>query len=381
MVHRRTFVAVVSASAASAVAAVIGGQSTGQGLARSWEPASLPLRPTDDGVPTSSRAPMRVSALPIPTTTIAVPARTLPAVTMIAFASVETVRVTHPRGFRVSVQFDGRVFEPMDRVIISLSGDHSVVGTSVTNDIPPLPSSVSYDLPDAFGTEEEAEVVVPIPLTVRQSYPADGVDAPLPVTLTIVDADGRELATSRWPVRTTPVSVWGGEVAAAWSATDVSVITASGAVAGAYRYPAIITCRSVGPASIPAGSTITVVVDDALLEQHQVRGVREHAESAATAGRGDWPASAYSVRYSVDGRDRRAVILLKQEIPPGTAIEVRLEAIPRPTPTLGTTVRAVATLAGPDSPDHFPRRTGRYTAADVTSGGAPLSPRVVAGKI
>ncbi|MWV75007.1 hypothetical protein [Rathayibacter rathayi] len=314
------------------------------------------------------------------------------------FALNQVMQINNPAQFKVSIQFDGRLFAADDTAMLSYLDKYETASTVITLADPPALSSVTYDIPDIFNGTSTASTTILFPLTVVDRYPEEGVDHPLPLILTILARDGSELARAEWLPDDTrvPVSAWGAEVTAVWSETGV--VDGVKTTVSKYRYPSTICCMSTGPHPIPAGSTLAIELDSLVLEScavQRIATIASTASAATTIAPGDlgiavvspltqapWPATSYLVMLEETEGRLRMTITLNDEVPAGAAVEVTLRAVEIPAiPVITSVTYASAFLAGPAQDGYWQRATRKYLVTDLTGSGTPRITNVAQGEI
>jgi hypothetical protein len=141
-------------------------------------------------------------------------------------------------------------------------------------------------------------------------YPDDLVAQPAPLRVDVQGADGRRLANqvlSHPSGRDTPP--WGATLGAGWKEVALGE-------AGATSWPALVTLLSTGPAAIPAGASVRVLLDGAAFADLAVTG-------AVTSDGGSFPGSA---RADVIDRFARTTWTSDADLPAGRRVSLLLTA-------------------------------------------------------
>lgn len=372
--------------------------------------AAAPNASADPALATTTGATPMVSMVAGAPNTMAIVSSDYTARSTVPFSLSQLVELSNPSSFRVLVQFDSRLFTPGEIAVSSYGEHYEISPTAVDLAEAPTPSTVRYELPDVFNGASVATVNLSLPLTAIDRYPNEGLDTPMSLSLVIASIEGTELARVEWAVTEAPAPVvaWGAEVTAIW--TDTQVVNGGTNESTRYRYPAALQCSSVGPASIPVGSTFTVEMDGSVISSCGVGQIRTSAISAsptaelATLDAGQsvasdplpaagaaviapierpvWPTATYSITSETANNVVRTSVSLNQEIPAGTAIEIALEVqTVTGEPTISTITYATAFLSGPSDNAYWQRNTGKYLVNDLTASGTPQVTGVAEGKI
>ncbi|AJM77520.1 hypothetical protein C5C66_05150 [Rathayibacter toxicus] len=375
MVTRRQFFVTLASTSATAAFAVAAPQA-------SADPAVA------HAVNAANATAQRVSFVSGEANMIKVASANFAAYSSVPFVQSHAVQFTNPVPFRVAIEFDRRIFNAGDTAVVSCGERYHAATTTLTAGEGQSPSHLQYDVPDIFDGRADAAVLLALPLTMQDIYPADGVDAPLPLVLSIFDDKDVELARREWKVTETKdlTTVWGAELTASWAST--AVIDGVRTNPNGYRYPSALRCSSVGPHAIPVGSTLTIELDNTVLGSCTVAQVTSTSlvasatAQAATTAAGSvvapapastpWAADAYAVESATQDHVLRTKITFMREIPAGSAVAIDLAVSQKSgNPTTTSFVYASAALAGPSGDDHWQRATGKYLVKDVIGLGNP----------
>lgn len=136
------------------------------------------------------------------------------------------MRLSRPGAIRVVVRYDSRLFAAADGAVVAHGDHYEFCPTDVSEQRPPAQSTVSYAVPDLSDGDSAPLLCVGVPLTVRVAYPAENIDAPLPIQVTILDEAGAELASVEWAAAESPAGApaWGVELAATWASIGDTAI-------------------------------------------------------------------------------------------------------------------------------------------------------------
>ncbi|PPF24654.1 hypothetical protein C5D07_04525 [Rathayibacter tritici] len=346
-------------------------------------PVVLAVAVADPAAAATASAPPALAATiePGEVTTLSFPSADFAKRRSVAYSLSEQVRLSRPSAFRVVVEYDSRLFSAMESVVVSHGDHYESCPTERSQQQPPNRSSVSYSVPDLSDGDSSPLLCVGVPLTTRDAYPEENIDAPLPISVTIQDEAGAVLASVEWSADEAPAAAaaWGVELDASW-----------GTVGGpdsrsTYRVPRSIRCTSVGPAAVPAGSVLTVDLDARVIAACSVAGVTPvPAQLQGDDGSGrpnalvPWDSSALDVAESATGERRTLRITLNRAIDAGASLDVAVSTSPaNPVPTVASVVYASAVFSGPAGA----RATGRYGVTDLTCSGSPQVGGVTTGTV
>lgn len=339
--------------------------------------------------PATTAAPQPPSAtiLPGEVKTFEIPSGDFSTRRALAYSFSEQVQFTQPGEFRVVVRYDGRLFNATDGAVAAHQDRYEFVSTTISEQHSPEHSIVSYNVPDISDGDPTPLISVDVPLTVRNNYPCENLDDPLPITLAILDEAGAELAKIEWiPAEATAAgSVWGVELAATWD----SVTTKDALKGTKYRYPISVICASVGPASTPVGAVLAIDMDARLLTSCSVTRITPVPKqllvdevSKKPVVVVPWESSAFDASEATNEQHRILNVTLNQAIEAGSSIEVSLSvSAPNSVPTVSSIVYASAKLSGPGDAETWARTTGKFLVTDLTDSGSPQVSDVSEGKI
>lgn len=296
-----------------------------------------------------------------------------------AYSLSEQVQLSRPAGCRVVVRYDTRLFSASGAAVVAHEDRYEVISTDISQKEPPEQSTVSYSVPDLSDGRTAPLLTIDVPLTVRDNYPHENIDNPLPMTVTILDESDAELARVEWTPQTPEASglAWGVELEASWRS-----------LGSAFRSPVSVTCTSVGPAPAPAESVLAVVLDSRLGSSCTVTRI---APALAETGADDvskgaehpvpWDAAAFDVSEETTDERRTLTITLHRSIEAGSAIEVTLStATPDPVPAVQNVVYPSVAFSGPSSAENAARATSKYEVTDFTPSASPQGSDVPQGK-
>lgn len=205
-----------------------------------------------------------------------------------------------------------------------------------------------------------SEVYLSVPLDSAIAYPHENVGVIERSTIVIIGNNAPRQIALPSATHGTPGLAWGWEVFGAWSTIE-SVSASRGSQ---YSYPSGVRFHSVGPASIPANSSLTLTVDPAVIEGLAVRSMtRDDGVKVA------W----HSEASSVPGVHSVAI---DSEIPPSHWVQVELSVDKRDDPGLRDSVTyAAVSMTMPGERSLLQRRTGQERDVPVSNAGQPLVPR------
>lgn len=288
------------------------------------------------------------------------------------FVLNQAVELERAEPFSVSIGFDSRLFQSGEIAVVSCAGRFAAATTTVADNGDAAASTVTFDFPDIFEDGSDTDVTVPLPLTVRDRYPDEAIDDPFPLSLTLTNGAGEIIASAAWApaVLDGEVTSWGAELSAGW--VSATVVDGAKTKADKYRYPSTLTCVSVGPGEVPAGSQLTIEMDARVIASCVV------AEGSAAS----WTDGAYTVESHIDVDVLRTIVTLNQSLVSGDTAHFSLTCVEQATdPTIEGYVQAMAMLAGPTSEGLWQRPTNKYQSIDVTPSGSPQVPGVAEGTI
>ncbi|QHC54516.1 hypothetical protein [Rathayibacter tanaceti] len=208
------------------------------------------------------------------------------------------------------------------------------------------------------------------PTFMPPAYPNDGTDDLYSTLVVLTDQAGVELARKEQPLdpQKTPVDAWGAEIQVEWAQLDL-------ASSRTYRYPSAVTLVSLGPAPVPEGTSLSIVIDDQYLEDIPLIRVgtpttdlafivKENPIETSTLPSDVWPDS----NYGWDSGERIATIL--RSLPQGESVQFTFEAVGKNTAEARSIVNASILLGSPPSASGW-RRNLPAEVTDLTPSGQP----------
>ncbi|MGG7449431.1 hypothetical protein ACQ3HE_00820 [Plantibacter auratus] len=349
MVTRRQFIvgaALTSAPWANAVSSTLPGMPSGQ-----------------------ARSGMTIATVAAGTRLLELPTADFSSVMSIPYPYFQGLQVSDPAPFRVSIEFDSRLFSGSDMTVVSCDGQFEAVPVAVALAEAPSPSVLAFEVPDVFDGATDAEVLMSLPLSARELYPNDGVADPLALRLLALDHQGEVLTEVVWAptVAASGTDIWGASLTARWASANV--VNRGSTKAKRYRYPQALLCTSVGPSDIPAGSQLVIDLDQAVISNCTVSDVAP----------GDWNGKYTDDSTTIEGA-LITVITLLEGVPAGTTLEIGLTITEQPGSLEVTSlVQAAAHLTGPTDGSGWQRKTGAYDTTDLTASGNALVARTAQG--
>ncbi|PPF21835.1 hypothetical protein [Rathayibacter rathayi] len=347
-------------------------------------PVVLAAAVADPAAAASASAPPALAATiePGEVTTLHFPSADFSKRRSVAYSLSEQVRLSRPSAIRVVVEYDSRLFRATESAVVSHGEHFTSCPTERSERQAPDRSSASYSVPDLSDGDSSPLLCVGVPLSIRDAYPAENIDAPLPLSVTIQDEAGAVLASIEWSADEAPAvaAAWGVELDASWGTVGGSDSKSK------YRVPRSIRCTSVGPAAVPAGSVLTVEFDARMIAACSVAGVTPvPAQPQGDDGAGKpsalvpWDSSALDIVESATGERRTLRITLNRAIDAGASLDVAVSASPvDPVPAaVSSVVYASAAFSGPAGA----RTTGRSSATDLTYSGLPQVSGVTTGTV
>lgn len=322
------------------------------------------------GIPFSeARSGTTIATVAAGTRLLEVPTADFSAVMSIPYPYVQGLRVSDPAPFRVSIEFDSRLFSGSDMTVVSCDERFEAMPVAVVLAEAPSPSALEFEVPDVFNGATNAEVLFSLPLSARELYPNDGVADPLALRLLALDYQGEVLTEVVWaPTEAaTGIDVWGASLTARWASAEV--VNRGSTKAKRYRYPQALLCTSVGPSEIPAGSQLIIDLDQAIIAHCTVSDMAP----------GDWSGKYTSDTSIIEGA-LHTVITLLEGVPAGSTLEIGLAIEEQPgSLAIASLVKAAAHVTGPTDGSGWQRKTGACHTADLTASGTALVARTVQG--
>lgn len=318
--------------------------------------------------------PLAATIVPGEVVTLDIPSGNFASRHAFAYSLSEQVQLSRPAGCRVVVRYDARLFSASGAAVVSHEDRYEVISTDISQKEPPEQSTVSYSVPDLSDGTTAPLLTIDVPLTVRDNYPHENINDPLPMAVVILDESDGELARVEWTPETPSASglAWGVELEASWRSHG-----------SAFRSPVSVTCTSVGPAPVPAESVLAVVIDSRLSSSCTVLRI---APAPAEQGTGNvvtvpWEAAAFDVSEETTDERRTLSITLHRSIEAGSAIEVTLStSTPDPLPPVQNIVYPSVSFSGPSGAENAARATSKYEVMDFTPPAPPQGSNVLQGK-
>jgi hypothetical protein len=269
-------------------------------------------------------------------------------------------------GSQIQVTYDARVFEVSSPMV--MTAQRVVKAVAETNQTADT-GQVAFRVDQRFGGDA-GDVGVLVPLAVRRLYPGENIGRFAAPMLRVEMPDGRTVtAELAAPLVETPVAPWGVEVSGAW--TDIPV--REGKTAKSYRVPALVQVRSVGPGAVPAGASMTLNVDRAVVLGCVVVAVTLDGSPVDPAG--------FAPVSSQEGDAYRAAVTIPAEIEAGSVLEMTFEISGAEGARLDGIVFARAVVEGVSTAERPERVTGRTMLIDVTNSGVVDSVGAAAGMV
>jgi hypothetical protein len=321
----------------------------------------------------SSRSPAARAATSDPATSLVLREADGDGVTLFDAAFAHRFDVTLPRSLAldgspsgsfkamVDIAFDPKAFASSPFMIVSRGSAFEVADVQVAT----IGCRSEFTAPHGSGA-----VLFHLPISSAAKYPHENVGPVGPNCVTVSLDDGRSASFSAplAPARQ-PATVAGAELSVGW--TPVTVRD-QGRKAD-YRVPTAITCTSVGPRPLPAGSTIQVRVDARLTGLPRLH--------SATLDRR--PTEVTTESSQQDLGSRILTFTTSEPLPAHSVLELQLEAPTerRTVPTVQGVLFATVSFGLPSASPVLLRNTGRTTVADLSRSGEPLLPHIAVGTI
>lgn len=282
---------------------------------------------------------------------------------------------------RLRLTQDHRLYPQNQSLVIEDQETYLIASaTRVEDDETTTTTWFETSLPDT--SERLLNVLVPQPRL--PAFPNDGIDDPAAGILAVLDDGQNELAVSppEANLQLEAVSAWAAQLQVEWTATDELK----------YRNPSSVTVSSNGPASVPAGTVVNVVVDRNYVSTLELGRVGLPTTSPAFITRVDeietqtlpsdvWPETDYDWNTLTDDNEVRGFLTLTRALAPGESVQFALACTPSTNAALDKTlVNAMISITAEARIGSW-RRNASNEMIDLTPSGQPNLADTATGKI